>query len=325
MSRVALNRNAVIQLKFLPRILVSWALWSAAVAAEAGDAFLDSADAYLAMKRPGDTPEVFAPGQLAEPGTFVMGRVAFSSDGKEFYYTQGDSWNSLEHAKIKSVRFENGQWQKPVVINQQFVSPTLSVDGNTLYFRIGNMNNVWLSRRIAGGWSAAQPLIQASFGVYDFMPTRSGRFYVGSEASAEDAKFGSTYVFSRLAFTAEGVKVESLGRPLNAKGYNGDFFVAPDESYMIVSANETPDYESELQISFRRPDDTWSVPIGLGSKINSGLAHRWGQFVTADEKYLFYSYGTSEKDCAIYWVRFDRLLKELRRQADVAGRKGQRR
>jgi hypothetical protein len=46
--------------------------------------------------------------------------------------------------------------------------------------------------------------------------------------------------------------------------------------------------------------------------INNGLAHRWGQYVTADNKYLFYSHGTSEKDCAIYWVRFDKLLESLR-------------
>jgi hypothetical protein len=81
---------------------------------------------------------------------------------------------------------------------------------------------------------------------------------------------------------------------------------------MIVSTNETPDYESELYISFRRPNDTWGAPVSLGPGINNGIAHRWGQFVTADEKYLFYSYGTSEKDCAIYWVRFDTLLKKLR-------------
>jgi hypothetical protein len=55
--------------------------------------------------------------------------------------------------------------------------------------------------------------------------------------------------------------------------------------------------------------------VSLGPKINNGLAHRWGQFVTPDHKYLFYSYGTSEKDCAIYWVRFDRLLESLRPKA----------
>jgi hypothetical protein len=210
------------------------------------------------------------------------------------------------------VRFARGIWEKPVVVNEQFVSPTLSMDGNTLYFRKGNMRNVWKSTRSGTGWSAPAPLIEAKFGVYDFMPTRSGRFYVGSDAGPEDAKYGASYVFSRLTFEKDGVQVKSLGQPLNTKSFNGDFFVAPDESYMIVSTNETPDYESELYIAFRKADDSWSVPVSLGPEINNGLAHRWGQFVTADGKYLFYSHGTSEKDCAVYWVRFDRLLEKLR-------------
>jgi hypothetical protein len=49
-----------------------------------------------------------------------------------------------------------------------------------------------------------------------------------------------------------------------------------DESYMIVSAKETKTYESELYISFRKPDLTWAVPLSLGPKINDGLPHRWG-------------------------------------------------
>ena len=81
---------------------------------------------------------------------------------------------------------------------------------------------------------------------------------------------------------------------------------------MIVSAKETKTNECELYISFRKPDQTWTVPVSLGPKINDGLAHRWGQYVTPDGKYLFYSHGTSAKDCAIYWVRFDTLLKDLR-------------
>ncbi len=52
--------------------------------------------------------------------------------------------------------------------------------------------------------------------------------------------------------------------------------------------------------------------MSLGPLINDGVAHRWGEYVTPDKTYLFYSRGTSEKDCAIYWVRFDRLLETLR-------------
>jgi hypothetical protein len=81
---------------------------------------------------------------------------------------------------------------------------------------------------------------------------------------------------------------------------------------MIVSAKEKKTGECELYISFRKPNATWSVPVSLGPKINDGVAHRWGQYVTPGGKYLFYSGGTSAKDCAIYWVRFDKPLQSLR-------------
>jgi hypothetical protein len=274
--------------------------------------FWDSPDAYMGQTRPTDTPKIFAQGLLADSGTFVMGRIAFSQDGKEFYYTQNDSWNSGEHSKIKTIRYADHHWSKPIVVNQQFITPTLSIDGNVMYMRKGNMHNVWQSRRAGDDWSAPAPFLEKNYGVYDFMPTVSGNYYVGSDPGAEDVKNGSTYVFSLLTISDSNVTVKSLGRPLNGPGFNGDLYIAPDESYMIVSAKETKDFESELYISFRKADSTWTVPVSLGPLINNDLAHRWGQYVTPDNKYLFYSHGTSEKDCAIYWVRFDKLLESLR-------------
>jgi len=286
--------------------------------ARAADAFWKSRDAFLGQHRPANTPEIFAPGRLADAGMVVMGRVAWSKDGKEFYYTQDDSWDSLEHARIMVVRYQDGHWMPPTVVSEQFISPTLSLDGKTLYMRHGNMHNVWQARRTANGWSEPVQLLDKPFGLYDFMPTRSGTFYIGSTPDADDVRNGSTLVFSTLTLSGDDVVVHSLGQPLNRPGFNGDLYVAPDESYMIISTNETPTFESELYISFRKADRTWSTPISLGARINNGLAHRWGQYVTPDGKYLFYSYGTSVKDCAVYWVRFDTLLKALRAQAAVA-------
>jgi hypothetical protein len=277
--------------------------------------FWESPAAYLGQTPPADTPKVFAPGLLAESGTFVMGRVAFSRDGKEFYYAQCDSWNSAEHARLKMIRYDGRSWGSPTVIAEKLLSPTFSMDGRILYMRQGGMKNVWQERRIADGWSPPEKLLEKNFGLYDWMPTLSGNYYVGSDPDAEDKKFGVTTAFSVLTFADGDVKVRSLGRPLNEPGFNGDLYIAPDESYMIVSAKETKTFESELYISFRKPDSTWTVPVSLGAKINDGLAHRWGQYVTPDGKYLFYSHGTSEKDCAIYWVRFDKLLKSLKAKA----------
>jgi len=275
-------------------------------------------EAYLGQTPPSDTPKVFAPGLLAESGSFVMGRVTFSPDGKEFYYAQSDSWSSGTHTSIKMIQYVNHHWNKPFTINEHFLSPTLSPDGRTLYMRKvvkgGSMNNVWESHRDRGVWTVPVPFLEKTFGVYDYMPTASGNAYVGSEPSPDDAKSGITYAFSLLTKSGDTVTVKSLGSPLNEPGFNGDLYISPDESYMIVSAKETKTYESQLYISFRKPNLTWTTPVSLGPKINGGLAHRWGQYVTPDGKYLFYTHGTSEKDCAVYWVRFDGLLRSLRPQ-----------
>jgi len=72
---------------------------------------------------------------------------------------------------------------------------------------------------------------------------------------------------------------------------------------------------TKANYSFRKKDKTWTQPINLGPEINNGKAHRFGQYVTSDEKYLFYTWGTNEKNSAVYWVRFDHLLEKLKQQA----------
>lgn len=296
--------------------LIAIALMTASIVPStfAADKLWGRPTAYLGQTPPDDTPVVFAKGLLTtESGMFAMGRVTFSADGREFFYTENDSWNSIAHARINVVRYGKHGWDKPAMVEQQFISPTLSPDGDVLYFRQANMHNVWLAHRTTAGWSTAVPYLNTKFGVYDFIETKSGRMYVGSDAGPEDTKNGITYVYSLLTTPATGEPtVKSLGAPLNGPGFNGDFYIAPDESYMIVSTNETKTYESELYIAFHNTDGSWTKPVSLGAKINDGLAHRWGQYVSPDGKYLFYTRGTSEKDCAVYWVRFDTLLAGLR-------------
>ena len=91
------------------------------------DAFWNSPDAYLGEAPPSDVPKIFAPGRLVEPGSFTMGRVAFSQDGRAFYYTQSDSWTSDEHAKLLTVRFADHKWSKPILVAEKMMSPTVVV------------------------------------------------------------------------------------------------------------------------------------------------------------------------------------------------------
>ena len=245
---------------------------------QARKTFWDSPQAYLGQAPPSETPKIFAPGILADKGMFVMGRVAFSRNGKEFYYAQNDSWESGQHARMMMIRFQKHHWSRPASLNNGFLSPTLSLDGKTLYMRRVNlqhtMKNVWQSKRSGDEWSTPTPFLEKNYGLYDYMPTASGNAYVGSDPSPDDAKNGITYAYGLLTNSDGNPTVKSLGLPLNEPGFNGDLYVAPDESYIIISTKETKTFESELYISFRKSDSSWTIPERLGPKINDGLAHR---------------------------------------------------
>jgi hypothetical protein len=180
----------------------------------------------------------------------------------------------------------------------------------------GTHSFVWQSKRQpGGGWTAPTVYLAKDYGLYDFMPTASGVCYVGSNAHQGNRNDFQTYDFCSLTFTKTDTVVKSLGPVINTPGFDGDFFVARDESYMIISYKEKPDYECKLGITFRKKDHSWTPPLDLGPLINNGDAHRWGEYVTPDGKFLFFSMGTSPANCHIYWVRFDRLLKKLKKDA----------
>jgi hypothetical protein len=285
---------------------------------QAQDNFWKSPDAYLGQKPPQDTPRIFAQDMLMKADTFAFDRVAFSANGKDFYYPSNTTWFDSKNAKIRYYSYDGKKWNGPFVLNEYLYAPTFAIDGKTLYF-LGKTDGkhalVWQSeRKTGGGWTEPAIYLQKDYGLYDFMPTLSGVCYVGSNAHQGDRKDYSTYDICELRMSANDTTIQSLGAPINTPGFDGDFYIAPDESYMIVSAKETKDFECELYISFHKPDKSWTTPVSLGPLINNDVAHRWGEYVSPDGKYLFYSHGTSPKDCHIYWVRFDTLLAKLKRE-----------
>jgi hypothetical protein len=285
----------------------------------ASDNFWNSPQAYLGQQPPGDTPQIFALKLLTQKDTFSFDRIAFSDDGKEFYYPTNTTWFDGKNSKIRYFKYEKDGWTGPFILNEHYYAPTFSIDGRSLYLEGGQPDSlhahIWRSGRTPdGGWTEPALFLKTDFGLYDLMPTNSGTFYIGSNARQGSRRNYSTYDFCTLRMSAGDTIVERLGGPVNTPGFDGDFFVARDESYMVVSAKEKKDFECELWITFRRPDRTWTAPVSLGPLINNRDAHRWGEYVTPDGKYLFYSTGTSPADCHVYWVRFDHLLAKLKKE-----------
>jgi len=279
---------------------------------KAQENFWDGPKAYLGQTPPGNMPVKFAPQLINDTPYFSMDRCAFSPGGKEFYYCRNNTWFSSKDASIQVYKYDGDKWVGSTTLVRQFYAPSFEPGGDTLYFIGGEKGGVTQIHRGSNGWSAPETYLNRSYGMYDFMPTRSGNMYAASNINGSIRDFTCYDICIMSPVNSGDTTIHTLGKPLNTSGFDGDFFIAPDESYIVVSAKEHPDYECELFISYHKPDGKWTNPKSLGPSINNGLAHRWGEYVTPNNKYLFYSYGHGPQDCAIYWVRFDDLLEDLR-------------
>src|SRR4051812_46745042 len=110
----------------LPLIMLTWI---AASCTNKARNFWESKDAYLGQTPPTDTPTVFQPPGLTDTNGIALDRVAFSPDGKEFYYCHNNSWFSSTNLEIRYYRFDNGRWTGPKLLNKHYNAPTFSIDG----------------------------------------------------------------------------------------------------------------------------------------------------------------------------------------------------
>jgi len=275
--------------------------------------FLSSPNAYLGQPLPGDTPKTFALGLLADTGEFSANRTAISSDGKEIFYSTNKTWANSINLKVKYFHFDGKKWVGPIVVAQRLSETSISPDNNSLYFCSDDSAGVlFRSVRTKKGWSPPQRCLVRNYLIYDFMMAKNGNKYTASNGTWGTPNDANAWKFSVMAASDADTGIQSLGSPPNSPGFNGDFYIARDESYMIIS-RESDSLGAGLYISFRKKDNTWTDLTSLGPLINDGNAHRYGQFVSPDEKYLFYTRATTEADCAIHWVRFDGLLESFKK------------
>jgi hypothetical protein len=95
---------------------------------------------------------------------------------------------------------------------------------------------------------------------------------------------------------------ENLGPVLNSENYEGDVFIAQDESYLIVSIYGREDGfgKGDLYVSFRSLDGSWSPLKNMGGAINSDKRD-FCPTGTPDGKYFFFS-SKREGDGDVFWV-----------------------
>ena len=108
------------------------------------------------------------------------------------------------------------------------------------------------------------------------------------------------------------MKREALGKNINTEHADAYPFIAPDESYLLFASSRPGaiSKETDICISFRNDDDSWSEPQFLSEKVNNGFTTAF-PYVTSDGKYLFFLRFNERGTDAFYWVDA-RILEEMK-------------
>ena len=256
---------------------------------------------YLGQIPPGNIPKVFT--LSVTPGSFDAERISISPDNKTIYYSEVHSYYPTTGGFIKYYKYSGNHWTGPFNLFQNYIAAALTSSGDTMIFQNSNSDyqsfySVWNSSQ----WSNPRRFLNNLNSAHYCQKISSGKYYISSNASQGIG--GNDWC--TLNISTPDTTAVSLGLPVNTSADNLDFYISRDESFMILA-------KGDLMVSYHKDDGNWTNPKTLGALINFGLG-AWGPYVTADQKYLFYTTGTHPdySDTHVHWVRIDSLVDSLR-------------
>ena len=273
---------------------------------------------YLGQKRPGKTPEVFAPGIVS--GRFGLhGNVVFSPDRKEALWSMMIPLRTVGYSAGRTVvsRLVDGRWtypRKAVFTGIELDDVPFFHPGGTLLFdmarrpfpggRDTGKENIWVWEKRAGEWTSPRPLDAIVNDLphhWQFSVDREGSVYFSTNIPGSLGG-GDIYV-SRLV-DGRHQKPENVGAPINTPAAEGFPFIAPDGRYLLFGR------DMDIYVSFRQKDGRWGEARRLGPEINTPGMELL-PIVSPDGRYLFFtrSYGSYWVDAAVIDVVKPKELK----------------
>ncbi|CAH9052083.1 hypothetical protein PSECIP111951_01708 [Pseudoalteromonas holothuriae] len=236
---------------------------------------------YFGEKPPALIPKLFDPKIVSPEGKFDAGW--FSPDMQEFYFTRRGGKHKKRTFFV--IRYEHNRWGQEFETDIKW--PQFSADGNIMY--VGKeyrerTDKGWSDPKSLGGFlkQTAHGLSVSSKGTYYF-PLFEKDFNTGHGKLS----------YSRLV-DGQYESPVTLSNEINKGKWIAHPFIALDESYLIWDVVREDGYgQSDLYISFKQEDGSWSSAINMGPQINTDLQESAPQ-VTYDGKYLFFSRGDWE-------------------------------
>lgn len=273
---------------------------------EVGEGRGTLAGPYMGQATPGSEPRVFGPG-LISTGLHTRD-LSMTPEGDAIYF----SVQAGPFAAILVSRLIDDRWTSPEVASfsadprTMEIEPHVAPDGKKFFFvsnrlpdgspppdsALGRWDHadIWVMERNAEGWTEPYRLGEpVNTDATEFFPssTADGTLYF----TRRDPETGTEYIYrARPDPAGSGYqKPEKLPASVNsANQFNA--FVAPDESYLILSVFGREDSVggTDYYIVFRREDDTWSRPLNLGEVINQPRGSEWSSYVSPDGRYFFF-------------------------------------
>jgi len=266
---------------------------------------------YLGQTPPGSTARVFAPGLICDMRPHQWEACgSFSADGNTFCFKRrgydfitentDQGWTTPE--RIQSIPFMSG-------------ACCLSPDANSIYFMYkydpSKHYHPFRCQRTSDGWSEPQELgstFNYSGEYAGFSLAANNSIYLFRSKPRGGGSGGGIFYVPYVNNTwPRLIKLPQVGT------YPG---IAPDESFMVFTAiRQGGQGATDLYLTLRRPDGTWTEARNMGPKINSRY-YEFGARISSDKKYMFFTrangwFENPHRDTSdIYWVELMEYLPE---------------
>lgn len=271
---------------------------------------------FFGQTPPGQEPVKFAAEALASD-YHLHGALNFSPDSKAVY------WSVMTGEGMKNAicfsAFDGSQIAKPAVapfaVGKSFAGASMSADGKRMFFN-GNLSvpgdtskkavAVFYVERTNSGWNKPVPVestIDTLITKGQVSIARSGNLYFTGRVRTEQTPAIFVCKYSNGKYS----RPEKLAGAIATLPLAVDPWVDPEERFMLLSCppKEGPPMLTDIGISTRQADGTWSLPVRIGGAVNTPAFERFPS-LSPDGKYLFFIRSVGQQfvgdEAYFYWV-----------------------
>ncbi len=267
---------------------------------------------YLGQRPPGIIPEIFAPG-IVNTGMYTRD-IAISGDGSEIYFCISDALVT----GIFMTNYLNNKWSEPVIapfsgIGFLDMEPCISSDGKRVFFLSTRppegqapqkgwfYQNIWMTEKTEAGWTEPRAIdFPINTEENEFFPSLSNEntLYFTRSSKTSIPRIYKSALINNIYQDPEQLHFDV---PDSAALFNA--FIAPDESFIIVCANnvDSTNKDQDYYVSFKTTSGEWSKLIKFGPEVNIPGENANSMILSPDKKYLFFS--SAKRDATNFLVK----------------------